>query len=79
MSRSSATALLLAACAALCACGKKNAPQQQAQPPAEVGVVAMHPETLPLTRDLVGRLSAFRSSDVRARVAGVLVKRVYRE
>ena len=80
MSRSSATALLLATCAiALCACGKKNAPPQQAQPPAEVGVVAMHPETLPLTRDLVGRLSAFRSSDVRARVPGVLVKRVYRE
>jgi membrane fusion protein (multidrug efflux system) len=79
MSRSSATALLIAACAlALGACGKKNAPQQ-AQPPAEVGVVAMHPETLPLTRELVGRLSPFRSSDVRARVAGVLVKRVYRE
>jgi membrane fusion protein (multidrug efflux system) len=80
MSRSSATALLFAACAfALCGCGKKNAPQPQAQPPVEVGVVAMHRQTLPLTRDLVGRLSAFRSADVRARVAGVLVKRVYRE
>jgi membrane fusion protein (multidrug efflux system) len=79
MSRFSATALLFVAClAALCACGKK-APPQQAQPPAEVGVVAMHAETLPLTRNLVGRLSAYRSSDVRARVAGVLVKRVYRE
>jgi len=79
MSRSSATAVLVAASVlALGACAKKAAPPQ-AQPPAEVGVVAMHPETLPLTRDLVGRLSAFRSSDVRARVAGVLVKRVYRE
>ena len=79
MSRFSATALLFAASVlALCACGKK-APPQQAQPPAEVGVVAMHPETLPLTRELVGRLSAFRSSDVRARVPGVLVRRVYRE
>jgi membrane fusion protein, multidrug efflux system len=79
MSRFSATALLFAAsAAALCACGKKDTPQP-APPPAEVGVVAMHPETVPLTRDLVGRLSAFRSSDVRARVPGVLVKRVYRE
>lgn len=79
MSRSSATAVLFAASvAALSACGKKAAPPP-APPPPEVGVVAMHPETLPLTRDLVGRLSAFRSSDVRARVAGVLVKRVYRE
>jgi membrane fusion protein (multidrug efflux system) len=79
MSRPSATAVLVAASVlALGACEKK-APPPQAPPPAEVGVVAMHPETLPLTRELVGRLSAFRSSDVRARVAGVLVKRVYRE
>ncbi len=79
MSRSSATAVLIAASIlGLSACAKKAAPPQ-AQPPAEVGVVAMHAQTLPLTRDLVGRLSAFRSSDVRARVAGVLVKRVYRE
>ena len=73
MSRFSATALLFAAVLALCACGKK-APPQQAQPPAEVGVVAMHPQTLPLTRELVGRLSAFRSSDVRARVPGSSVQ-----
>jgi len=64
--------------AALSACGKKDA-QPPAPPPVEVGVVTVHPETVPLTRDLVGRLSAYRSSDVRARVAGVLVKRVYRE
>ncbi|MET0231716.1 MAG: efflux RND transporter periplasmic adaptor subunit [Rhodanobacteraceae bacterium] len=64
--------------AALAACGKKDA-QPPAPPPVEVGVVAVHPENVPLTRDLVGRLSAFRSSDVRARIAGVLVKRVYRE
>jgi membrane fusion protein (multidrug efflux system) len=79
MSRFRARVLLIAvSIAALCACGKKEA-QQQAQPPVEVGVVAMHPENVPLTRSLVGRLSAYRSSDVRARVAGVLVKRVYRE
>jgi membrane fusion protein (multidrug efflux system) len=32
-----------------------------------------------LQRELVGRLSPFRSADVRARVAGVLQKRVYEE
>ena len=63
---------------ALSACGKKDAPPP-APPPVEVGVVTLHPENVPLTRDLVGRLSAYRSSDVRARVPGVLVKRVYRE
>ena len=36
-------------------------------------------QSLPLTRDLVGRLSAFRTADVRARVAGILQKRLYRE
>ena len=34
---------------------------------------------MPLTRSLVGRLSATRSADVRARVAGVLLKRLYKE
>ena len=39
----------------------------------------MHAQPVPLTRNLVGRLSATRSADVRARVAGVLLKRVYVE
>jgi membrane fusion protein (multidrug efflux system) len=34
---------------------------------------------VPLTRDLVGRLSATRTADVRARVPGVLLKRLYVE
>jgi membrane fusion protein (multidrug efflux system) len=48
-------------------------------PPPEVGVVTLQPATIPLQRDLVGRLSAFRSADVRARVPGVLQRRVYEE
>jgi membrane fusion protein (multidrug efflux system) len=68
---------MLAAAAAVGSCGKKDA--APAAPPPEVGVVSVRGESVPLTRDLVGRLSAFRSSDVRARVAGVLIKRVYEE
>jgi membrane fusion protein (multidrug efflux system) len=34
---------------------------------------------VPLVKNLVGRLSAFRSADVNARVAGVLLKRAYVE
>jgi len=41
--------------------------------------VVVHAQPVPLTRNLVGRLSATRSADVRARVAGVLLKRVYVE
>ncbi|HSM99484.1 MAG TPA: efflux RND transporter periplasmic adaptor subunit [Rudaea sp.] len=48
-------------------------------PPAEVGVVVAKSQAVPLTRDLVGRLSATRTADVRARVAGVLQKRAYTE
>ena len=69
--------LLGVACLFATGCGKKAEPQ--APPPPEVGVVAVRPENAPLTRDLVGRLSAYRTSDVRARVAGVLIKRVYQE
>ncbi|MFL7980705.1 efflux RND transporter periplasmic adaptor subunit, partial [Xanthomonas vasicola] len=62
---------------ALAACSKPE--QQQAPPPPQVSVLEMKPQTLPLERDLVGRLSAYRSADVRARVDGVVLKRLYTE
>ncbi len=70
-------ALTCAATLSLAACKKPQ--EQAAPPPPEVGVVEAKPQTLPLQRELVGRLSPFRSADVRARVAGVLQKRVYEE
>ncbi len=48
-------------------------------PPPEVGVITARPTTVPLQQDLVGRLAAFRSADVRARIPGVLQRRVYEE
>ncbi|MEW9570842.1 efflux RND transporter periplasmic adaptor subunit [Rhodanobacter sp. Si-c] len=63
---------------ALTACGKKEQGPPQ-MPPPQVGVVTVQPRSEPLTKDLVGRLSAFRSADVRARVSGVLLKRTYVE
>ncbi|KAF1698124.1 MULTISPECIES: efflux RND transporter periplasmic adaptor subunit [Pseudoxanthomonas] len=69
---------LLLACSllALAACKQEQA---ATPPPPEVGVVQVQPQTLPLQRDLVGRLSPYRSADVRARVPGVLLKRTYQE
>jgi membrane fusion protein, multidrug efflux system len=64
----------------LAACG--NSGKDQAAPGTvapEVGVIMAQPLDLPLTRDLVGRLSPYRSADVRARVPGVLLKRAYDE
>ncbi|MCD9033991.1 efflux RND transporter periplasmic adaptor subunit, partial [Luteimonas sp. Y-2-2-4F] len=70
--------IALAACVlVLSACG--GGEEQQAPPPPEVGVVAVQPSAVPLEKDLVGRLAPYRSSDVRARVPGVLQKRMYQE
>lgn len=66
------SALLLA----LAACKPEPEP---APPPTEVGVIIARAQTVPLQRDMVGRLAPFRSSDVRARVPGVLLKRTFEE
>ncbi len=63
----------------LAACGHGSPPAPAEPPPAQVGIVSVHAQSVPVTRELVGRLSAVRAADVRARVAGVLQKRLYRE
>ena len=73
------TPVLCLALLTIAACGKGKDQQQQQPPPPQVGVVKAQATNSPLTRDLVGRLSPIRSADVRARVAGVLLKRVYDE
>jgi membrane fusion protein (multidrug efflux system) len=76
-STSMRTPVLCLGLLALAACGKEQGPPQM--PPPTVGVVDAQPQDVPLTKDLVGRLSAFRSADVRARVSGLLLKRAYTE
>ena len=61
----------------LTACSKQEA--QQAPPPTEVGVIVVHAGPVPLVREASGRLAPTRASDVRARVPGVLQKRIYKE
>ena len=58
-------------------CGRSNAPPPAAPP--QVSTLVAEQKTVPLTRDLVGRLSAYYSANVVARVSGVLVKRTYKE
>lgn len=73
------TPLLCLCLLVLGACGKGKENGRPKTSPPDVGVITAQPQSSPLTRDLVGRLSAFRSADVRARVAGVLLKRNYDE
>ncbi|HUQ11812.1 MAG TPA: efflux RND transporter periplasmic adaptor subunit [Steroidobacteraceae bacterium] len=44
-----------------------------------VGVQVVHAEPVPIVREASGRLTPTKASDVRARVPGVLVKRLYKE
>jgi membrane fusion protein (multidrug efflux system) len=61
---------------ALAGCSKHAAPPP---PPPEVGVVKVETAAAPLARTLVGRLSAYMSANVTARVSGVLLARRYVE
>ncbi len=61
------------------ACGKRTPQGARQMPAPEVGVIIAHAHAVPVEQDLVGRLSALRSADVRARVAGILQKRTYVE
>jgi membrane fusion protein, multidrug efflux system len=68
--------------ALLVGCGPKAAaPAGPAggMPPAQVGVVTVTPGDIGLVTELPGRLEASRVAQVRARVAGIVQKRLFRE
>ena len=60
-------------------CGKKAAPVMPAMPPAAVTFVPAETETVTVTRDLPGRIDAVRVAEIRARVSGILLKRIFEE
>lgn len=66
---------------AVAACGK---PQQKAGgfpafPPAAVTVQAVEPQTFPVTFEYVGQTQGSKDVEVRARVTGIIEKRLYQE
>ena len=48
-------------------------------PPAEVGVMTVTPQSLPVTFEYVGQTAGSREVEVRARVTGILLKRNFKE
>lgn len=77
-------AILGLAALLLAACGAKDgapavggAPPQM--PPPQVGVVTMQPRSVALRTELPGRVEALRVAQVRARVNGVVLKRLFSE
>ena len=69
---------------ALVACGGKDGAAAPGgpgggMPPATVGVITVAPEAVALQTELPGRVSPVRVAQVRARVNGVVLKRLFRE
>ena len=74
--------LLLTAILAACGGGDKPAAGPgpgAAMPPPEVDVITVAPGRATITQDLPGRLQAYRTAQVRARVEGVVEKRLFQE
>ncbi len=78
-------ALQIGALLLLASCGAKDAPAPGAgggppkMPPPEVGVVTVQPQSIAIQTELPGRVSALRVAQVRARVNGVVLQRLFRE
>ncbi|HEY0665348.1 MAG TPA: efflux RND transporter periplasmic adaptor subunit [Gallionella sp.] len=76
-------AILVTAMLLLAACGQQDGKQQAApggaMPPPEVDVVTVTKGAVLLTQDLPGRLEAYRTAQVRARVEGIIEKRLFTE
>ncbi len=80
--RQGTLALIALLALGLASCGKSDAPPAgppAAPPPAQVGVVTVAPGDVGLVTELPGRLEASRVAQVRARAAGILQKRLFRE
>lgn len=71
---------VLAIALTLAGCGDgKQAASDQAPQATPVGVVKVTPETLRIVNDLPGRIAPTRIAEVRPRVAGILVERVFKQ
>ncbi|HEY1392755.1 MAG TPA: efflux RND transporter periplasmic adaptor subunit [Methylibium sp.] len=77
--------IAVAAATALAACGGKDGAAQGGgvpgggMPPAQVGVVTVKLQPVALQTELPGRVEAVRVAQVRARVSGVVLKRLFVE
>jgi len=77
-----ATLLILSSLLAACGGKDKAAPSGgpgAGMPPPEVEVISVAAGEATMTQDLPGRLEAYRTAQVRARVEGVVEKRLFKE
>ena len=72
------SAFVLLTALVLGGCSKKTA-APATPPPVEAGVITLAAQPITLTRELPGRTSAYRIAEVRARVSGIVLKRLFTE
>jgi membrane fusion protein (multidrug efflux system) len=74
-------ALMLAAVAPLLAgCDEPNSASAAAQQPEpDVSIVTVKPQPLAMVRELPGRVAPMRVADVRPRVSGIVIQRMFRQ
>lgn len=60
-------------------CGKKPPAAAPAMPPAAVTFLPATTETVTITRELPGRITALRVAEVRARVSGIILEKAIQE
>jgi membrane fusion protein (multidrug efflux system) len=72
--------LVLATLLLFAGCQRQKSELQPAQrPPVEVGVVVLQEQAIVLTTELVGRTSAYETSEVRPQVSGIVRARLFEE
>ncbi|MFC3228677.1 efflux RND transporter periplasmic adaptor subunit [Marinibaculum pumilum] len=71
--------LLLLPILAACEEGNANKPEGGAPPPTPVSVIEVAPEALPIVNELPGRIAPTRIAEVRPRVSGIVVERVFQQ
>ncbi|MFP5398735.1 MAG: efflux RND transporter periplasmic adaptor subunit [Gammaproteobacteria bacterium] len=71
--------LLLAACGGGTSGGPPGGGAPAAPPPPPVGVITVQPQSVPLTTELPGRVEPVRVAQVRARVTGIVQRRLFTE
>jgi len=74
--------ICIAACGAalVAGCGGGESPQAPMEmPPPEVSVVVAEPQSIENVEEVPGRVQAYRTAEVRARVDGIVQRRLYEE
>ncbi|NMC61804.1 MAG: efflux RND transporter periplasmic adaptor subunit [SAR324 cluster bacterium] len=69
--------LIVSLCLSLASCGDKKTDNAGAN--IDVNTIKIQPEQLILTTELAGRISAFRTAEIRPQVSGIIQKRLFEE